>query len=582
MADSEIHSGRPVVKIDGAVLNEDVANLIDVLMIDDHLQLPDQLTIVWRDPARDVFDRAKVKIGSEIQVGVVATGRGEASGEALFMGEITGLEGEYGVSGQRVTLRAYDLSHRLHRGKRTEAYPNAKDSDIAKRLAKEADLKVVDADITDSVTVHPYVSQINLTDWEFLRARSREIGFEVGVNDGKFIFRKAKVNQNAPAEGDLLSTGALQMVFGSDLLEFHPRVSAAAQVTEVFARGWSYLDKREVVGRATTADCNSAPAISSIPSEIAKKFPTKPYVVTDRALTTQAEADAAASGAAHQSSAALGEADGVARGNVKIRAGATMSISAVSPCFVGAWTVTNSRHVFNQSGYKTSFAVTGRQERSLLGLASGGITSGTASASGPPIYGVVVGIVSNIKDPEGLSRIRLTFPWLSDKYETDWTRLAMPGAGESRGFMWLPEVGDEILVAFEQGDVRRPYGIGSLFNGKDKWKQGKEQYDSSGRVTRRGMRSGGKHSIGFFELPSNQGIYLVSGNNKLKILLNQTDSTINIESNGSIEITGSDIKVSASKTLELSAQTDLKIKAMSISIKADTTVDIDGAMITLN
>jgi phage protein D/phage baseplate assembly protein gpV len=582
MADSAIHSGRPVVKIDGFALNDDIANLIDVLMIDDHLQLPDQLTIVWRDPARDVFDRAKVKIGSEIQVGVVATGRGEASGEALFMGEITGLEGEYGVSGQRVTLRAYDLSHRLHRGKRTEAYPNAKDSDIAKRLAKEAGLKVVEAEITDSVTVHPYVSQINLTDWEFLRARSREIGFEVGVTDGKFIFRKAQVNQNAPSEGDLLSTGALQMVFGSDLLEFHPRVSAAAQVTDVYARGWSYLDKREVVGHATTADCNSAPAISSKPSDIAKKFPTKPYVVTDRALTTQAEADAAAKGAAHQSSAALGEADGVARGNVKIRAGATMSISAVSPCFVGAWTVTNSRHVFNQSGYKTSFAVTGRQERSLLGLASGGITSGTASASGPPIYGVVVGIVSNIKDPEGLSRIRLTFPWLSDKYETDWTRLAMPGAGESRGFFWLPEVGDEILVAFEQGDVRRPYGIGSLFNGKDKWSKGKEQYDSSGRVTRRGFRGSGKHAIGFFELPGNEGIFLQSGNKKLKIVMNQTENSITIESSGSIQVTGSDITVDASKSLELSAKTDLKIKAMNISIKADTTVDIDGAMITLN
>jgi phage protein D len=580
VADSEIHSGRPVVKIDGQALDQAVANLIDVLMIDDHLQLPDQLTIVWRDPARDVFDRAKVKIGSEITVGVVATGRGESSGEALFLGEITGLEGEYGVSGQRVTLRAYDLSHRLHRGKRTEAYPNTKDSDVAKRLASDAGLRL--GDVTDSVTVHPYVSQINLTDWEFLRARSREIGFEVGVNDGKFIFRKAEVNRNAPSEGDLLSRGALQMVFGSDLLEFHPRLSAAAQVKDVYARGWSYLDKREVVGHATTADCNSAPAISSKPSDIAGKFPTKPYVVTDRALTTQAEADAAASGAAHQSSAALGEADGVARGNTKIRAGATMSISAVSPCFVGAWTITNSRHVFNQSGYKTSFSVTGRQERSLLGLASGGITSGTASASGPPIYGVVVGIVSNIKDPEGLSRIRLTFPWLSDKYETDWTRLAMPGAGESRGFMWLPEVGDEILVAFEQGDVRRPYGIGSLFNGKDKWKKGKEQYDGSGRVTRRGMRTSGKHSIGFFELPGNEGIYLQSGNKKLKITMNQTDSTITIESNSAVQITGSDIKVSASKSLELSSDMDLKIKAMNISIKADTTVDIDGTMITLN
>ena len=543
-------------------------------------------TIVWRDPARDVFDNVRVKIGSVIDVRVTSTGRGESEGaDSFFSGEVTGLEGNYGGGGQRVSLRAYDLSHRLHRGRRTEAYPNAKDSDIAKRLAGEAKLKI--GAVTDSVTVHPHVSQVNLTDWEFLKARAREIGFEVGVNDGEFIFRKAVMNKGAPKPGDLGETGApsaLQMVFGNDLLEFHPRLSAAAQVKDVYARGWSYLDKREVVGHSTTQSCNSAPIVRDTPASVVSKFPsTKPHVVTDRVLTTQKEADSAAEGAAHQASAALGEADGVARGNTKIRAGAAMSISAVSACFVGTWTVTNSRHVFDQvAGYRTSFCVTGRQERSLLGLSSVGATSGVDSAGGPPIYGVVVGIVSNVKDPQGLSRVRLTFPWLSDKYETDWVRVVMPGAGADRGFMWLPAVRDEVLVVFEQGDVRRPYVLGSLFNGKDKWGVGKQQYDGSGRVVKRGIRSGGGHTLGFHEGPAKKGIFLRSGDEKLTIKLDESKTTVTVHSDGKIEITGREITVNAESSHDLKAGGNLKISARTIAISADATVDVRGALIKLN
>ena len=581
MAAPNTFSGRPKVKIEDNDLSDPVAALIDVLIIDDHLQLPDQLTIVWNDPARDVFEKCKAKIGAKIEVGVVATGRGAAEGEALFRGEITGLEGAYGIGGQQVSLRAYDLSHRLHRGRRTEAYPDKKDSDIARRLASEAKLEI--GAITDSVVVHPYVSQINLTDWEFLKARAREIGFEVGVNDGKFEFRRATVNQGAPGAGDLDAQGALQLTFGSDLVEFHPRLSAVAQVTDVYARGWSYLDKREVVGHSTTSACNSAPQIPVTPATVMAKFPTtKPHIVTDRSLRTQKEADAAAEGTAHQVSAALGEADGVAQGNAKIRAGAAMSIAAVAPEFTGTWTVTSSRHVFDKVGYKTTFSVTGRQERSLLGLASIGATSGVGSAGGPPIYGVVVGLISNIKDPLGLSRVRLTFPWLSDKYETDWVRMVMPGAGESRGFLWLPAVNDEVLVAFEQGDVRQPYVLGALFNGKDKWEIGKSQYDDSGRVTKRGLRSGAGHVLGFIEGPSKKGAYLKTGDGKLKIKLDESKTTITVHSDGTVEITGKDITVNASNSLELKAGQSMKLSAMNISIKADANVDVDGAMITLN
>ena len=83
------------------------------------------------------------------------------------------------------------------------------------------------------------------------------------------------------------------------------------------------------------------------------------------------------------------------------------------------------------------------------------------------IYGVVIGIVTNNNDPKSQGRIKVKFPWLDQKYESEWARLASPMAGKNRGLYCLPEVEDEVLVMFEHGDVRRPYILGALWNGKD-------------------------------------------------------------------------------------------------------------------
>src|SRR5205085_2988322 len=85
------------------------------------------------------------------------------------------------------------------------------------------------------------------------------------------------------------------------------------------------------------------------------------------------------------------------------------------------------------------------------------------------ISGVVVGVVTNNQDdPDGLGRVKVKFPWLSNDEESFWARVAVPMAGKERGFYFLPEVEDEVLVAFEHGDPRFPYVLGSLWNGQDK------------------------------------------------------------------------------------------------------------------
>ena len=83
-------------------------------------------------------------------------------------------------------------------------------------------------------------------------------------------------------------------------------------------------------------------------------------------------------------------------------------------------------------------------------------------------FGVVVGVVTNNQDPDGMHRVKVHFPWLSDDVESNWARVAAPMAGGNRGVYFLPEVDDEVLVAFEHGKVDHPYVIGSLWNQQDR------------------------------------------------------------------------------------------------------------------
>lgn len=83
------------------------------------------------------------------------------------------------------------------------------------------------------------------------------------------------------------------------------------------------------------------------------------------------------------------------------------------------------------------------------------------------MYGAVVGLVSSIDDPDGQGRVRVKFPWLKEDVESRWARVVSFMAGADRGGVFRPEVGDEVLVLFEHGDMRFPYIVGGLWNGQD-------------------------------------------------------------------------------------------------------------------
>jgi phage protein D len=556
------------VEVDGSPLPDDIAPLLNSAYVDSSLRLPDSFMLRFRDPNRIVIEKSKAKMGAKVKITIGSTET--QTPEKLIEAEVTSLEAEIGGPGSFTIIRGYDPAHRLFRGRHTKSYTQATASDAVSQVAQRAKLPA--GQIDSSKTVFDHLGQFGQTDWEFLDGLAKRIGYELTVRDNKLDFRPREPATTAPSD-DAQNTDPLVLRLGTDLLRFRSVITAAEQVSEVEVRGWDVAQKRKITS-SVPAGTKSVDLPTMKPADMAKPFGDPKYVASDVAYRSQSEADTAASALAEEIGSSFAEIDAVARGNPKLRANVGIKIENAGAPFDGKYTITAARHRYDPThgGYTTAFSVTGRQERSLYGLTAGG----SRPAAGA---GVVIAQVSDANDPSNQGRVKLTFPWLSDDYVSDWARTVQPGAGKDRGAMVLPEVGDEVLVAFEQQDPQRPYVLGGLYNGIDiPNTKGPKLIDSgSGAVNRRSLVSRNGHRIDLLdENGKTEGITAETGDGKLKISLDSVGTRIVVHSDGTVLIEGK-------KGIVVDAATsDLELKGKKISITATNGLTMSGGAGTVD
>jgi uncharacterized protein involved in type VI secretion and phage assembly len=210
------------------------------------------------------------------------------------------------------------------------------------------------------------------------------------------------------------------------------------------------------------------------------------------------------------------------------------------------------------------------------------LISGTSEqeANARRISGVVVGLVTNNQDPDGLGRVKVKFPWLSDVDESDWARVAAPMAGSSRGFYFLPEVDDEVLVAFEHGDVRFPYVLGALWNGKDS----PPATNGDGKNNVRVIQSRSGHVIKLNDEDGKETVEIIDKSQKNSIVIDTAKNTITITSDQDITLSASKgtIKLDA-QNVEIKSSAATKLEAGStMDVKASGTMTVKGATVNIN
>jgi uncharacterized protein involved in type VI secretion and phage assembly len=193
------------------------------------------------------------------------------------------------------------------------------------------------------------------------------------------------------------------------------------------------------------------------------------------------------------------------------------------------------------------------------------------------IPGVVVGIVTNTRDPWGIGRIKVKLPYLGGADESDWARVVTPMAGKERGIYFLPEVGDEVLVAFERADPRFPYILGALWNGLD-LPPAKNEDDV--RVIK--SRSG--HLIRLIDKEGGAKIEIIDNSGKNSLVFDTAANLVKIESGQDITLSAANgtIKLDA-RTIEITSTGPATLEAKStVGIKATGAMKLGGATIDLN
>lgn len=182
---------------------------------------------------------------------------------------------------------------------------------------------------------------------------------------------------------------------------------------------------------------------------------------------------------------------------------------------------------------------------------------------GGAFYGVYTALVVDVVDPDGQGRVRVRLPWSPDNGDTAyeaWARLATMMAGAGRGSWFVPDVDDEVLVAFEAGDPRRPYVVGALWNGVD---APPESMDGGGRNDVKTLRSrngvvvklddsSGRESL-TLETPGGQSVTLRDGPGSIEIR-DSNGNTVRLESSGVSVATPAKVTVQAS-AVEVTAGT---------------------------
>ncbi|MFF3868974.1 VgrG-related protein [Micromonospora sp. NPDC001898] len=558
-----------LVEVGGSPLPAEIAALLTYAAVDDSRNLPDRFVLRYRDPGRTVLAKGGFTIGAPVRLTVQTSDPGGPA--PLLAGEVTAVECELDATGTFTEVRGLDLAHRLLRGRRVAAYPGMSVPDIVRKVAQRAGLKAGRIDPVTGIGGEPeaQISQDNVSDWVFLHRLAALVGAQVMVLDGALHLRMPEPPAGAPDPSARATQDPLVLEVNRNLIALRAGVTATAQVPEVAARGWDPATKRAVSATATPK-VPGADGIGADPAELGKKVGSPPYLVADPTLGSDAAVRAVAGALAGDLGGGCAEIEGVAKGNARLRAGAAVALANIGEPFQGRYVLTSTRHVFSeQAGYTTAFTVSGRSDRSLYGLTAGAATADRAGD------GLVPAVVSDVKDPKKLGRVRLTLPWLDERYTTGWARVVQPGAGAGRGAVLLPEVGDEVLVGFTGGNLDAAYVLGGLHNGTDAPpKLDTDPVDgSSGRIAARALVSRTGHRLELLEAGSGpDGILLATGDRKFTLRLDRTGRQVEIVSDGKVSVRAKDgISLDAgSGPLELAGQ------RVTVTSKGDVGIEGQG------
>jgi uncharacterized protein involved in type VI secretion and phage assembly len=598
-----------VISCDGTDLSTDAHKSLREMRVLHQIGVPSHVRLEFSLVARDSgMQPPPVGIGNALTITVDGTDDlGNAVSDwTVFDGVVTsvGIDLDTGTT-QIFVVEGYDRLYTLGRTSLVQTQLEQKPSDIIRELVPSGLTPQIDAAV-DTAAAFPAAYQFG-TAYQCIERLVRDAGCE-----WKVVGTDLHITQR-----DTTATATHTLTVGENLLGFSARFSAAEHVADVEVTGWDPATKARIVGASSSSGTRAGSSLNGFSaSDIASStvggtmLMSIPHPVRD-----QNHAELLANGIVADREASLLRARGEAEPNAALVPGAKLTLAGLLADWNGDYYCSGIEHVWGKTGsFRTFFEVGGNAPTSLIDVIGGGNRPTLHNMLG----GLTIGLVSNNEDPDDLNRVKVTFPYLSDSEESAWARVMQPGGGASRGWTVIPEVGDEVVVGFEHGDIDHPFVLGGLTNGTDTAPHtAGGGIVENGEVVARTMTSRLGHEIFMadgsadddqFVLVKTAGdeavlnlaktrVDLISAANPLK--LQNDNGSIEIDADGNITITGASITLDASGDItvdgganvnvtsgaaakvEAGAALDLKASAPA-TLESSAITNVKGSMVKIN
>lgn len=520
----------------------------------------DDITARWK-PGAEL--KVETKVGNEWVV--------------AFVGEITSVDfvKEEGAPSQ-VVLLAYDKRHRLYRHETVKVFKDQSFQDIVASLAGEVSV-THDLSGLPTTVLTQYLHEGTVGD--LVDRLCAQFGLYAIGDDGKLVVKK----------GSELTTSGGTLRAAVELREFRLRQTTSSDRAEVTVRGWDPKNQEAIIGTKTRSAALPAGDVVAGPDSEAA-FSTGVVVHTTH-VAARAEADERALGILTGNVDAGMQLDATTQYLPKLTPGKVVTIEGVPQRFAGKYRLTAVRHRYDLAeGTRSYVTCRGADDTSLTGLLTQAV-GGRADASPQTVsHGLRPAIVTNLRSSsqEGAlaesteaAEVKVKMPWLGDQIESGWLRVVTIGGGADRGFFVMPEVGDEVLVSFHDGDIRTGYVIGGLYNGTNKPPRVSDAVKDS-NVHEKIWRSRAGHEIAFGDEDGSEFVQIKTKGDEMVVRLDVANKLLKITGNDvTLENTGK-INITSKGEVSIKSDGNLKMEAMNINLKAQQKVDVEGLQVSVN
>ena len=450
-------------------------------------------------------------------------------------------------------IECRDKAVKMTVGRFNKYFTEVKDSEVIEELISAHGLT---ATVESTTLKHKELVQYYSTDWDFILSRAEMNGKLVLVSDGEVNVKAPKMSGDAP----------LSLTYGDTLFEYEAEMDARHQYKSVKCKAWDHAKQ------AVTEEEGSAPAANGLGDVAESKLAdtiglsSLDYVHGGQLVGQELKAWADAQLIKSHLAKVVGRAK--LRGYPKLKLGDLVSFSGVGNRFIGKGYVTAIRQEWVDGEWYTNIQF-GRSPEWFYKEYE--IVEAPASGLVPGVRGLQFGIVTKLEgDPDGEFRIKVRLPLVDPAHEGIWARQASLDAGSNRGYVFRPEIDDEVIVGFVNDDPRDPVVLGMLHSSaKPAPIEAKDDNHEKGLLTRSEIKLHFDDDKKILTLATPAGKTMVFDEDAGEVRIED-------ENGNKIVMDSSGISIESAKDIVLKATGDIKAEGVNIQQKASAQFKAEG------